>query len=81
MSQCENNLSIYPSSLAVPAGLRRFVETLGEQAASLLTLLLQWRERARSRHQLAGLDDHMLRDIGVDRASAAAESDKTFWNS
>ncbi len=80
MSQYENNLSIYPSSFGRPDGLRRFGETLATQAASLLTMLLEWRERARSRHQLAGLDDYMLRDIGVDRASAAAESDKAFWD-
>lgn len=80
MSRYENNLAIYPSSLAGSGGLRRFVETLGEPAGNLLTRLLEWRERARSRHHLAGLDDYMLRDIGVDRASAAAEADKAFWH-
>ena len=32
MSQYEDNLAIYPSSLAGSGGLRRFVETLGEPA-------------------------------------------------
>ncbi len=81
MSQYENNSVIYTPDLPGTDGLRRFVETLGAPLAGLLNMLLAWRERARSRHQLAGLDDYMLRDIGVDRASAAAESDKAFWNS
>ena len=38
-----------------------------------------WLERARQRRQLAELSDHMLRDIGVTRADAWAETDKPFW--
>ena len=34
----------------------------------------------RSRHQLAQLDDRMLRDIGIDRATAKNEALKSFWN-
>ena len=41
--------------------------------------LLAWQERARSRRQLAGLDDRLLRDIGLDRATASRELDKGFW--
>lgn len=37
-------------------------------------------ELARSRHQLAQLDDRLLRDIGVDRATARFEADKPFWS-
>jgi uncharacterized protein YjiS (DUF1127 family) len=36
-------------------------------------------ERARQRRHLAGLDDHMLRDIGLTRADVAAETRKPFW--
>jgi uncharacterized protein YjiS (DUF1127 family) len=42
-------------------------------------LLVRWEERARQRHQLAGLDDRMLRDIGIDRLTAQSESLKPFW--
>ena len=38
-----------------------------------------WRERARSRSVLATLDDRMLRDVGVDRATADTESRTRFW--
>ncbi len=37
-------------------------------------------ELARSRHQLAQLDERMLRDIGVDRATARFEATKPFWS-
>jgi len=80
MAQYENNSVIYAPSIPGSEGLRRFGGVLAEQAVNLLTMLLEWRERARSRQQLAGLDDYMLRDIGVDRAAAAAESDKAFWH-
>jgi uncharacterized protein YjiS (DUF1127 family) len=36
-------------------------------------------ELAKSRRQLAELDERLLRDIGLDRASARFEADKGFW--
>ena len=36
-------------------------------------------EIARSRRQLAQLDERLLRDIGLDRAKARFESGKGFW--
>jgi uncharacterized protein YjiS (DUF1127 family) len=36
-------------------------------------------ELARSRRQLAQLDERLLRDIGVDRATARFEADRGFW--
>lgn len=41
--------------------------------------LLSWQDRARQRHLLAGLDDHLLKDIGLSRADADRESAKPFW--
>jgi uncharacterized protein YjiS (DUF1127 family) len=41
--------------------------------------LLSWQERARQRHQLQCLSDHMLRDIGLTRADVLAESTRPFW--
>ena len=38
-----------------------------------------WQERDRQRRALARLDDRLLRDIGVDRSSAARETAKPFW--
>ena len=37
-----------------------------------------WR-RHRSRQSIAGLDDHLLKDIGVSFAEAEAEANKPFW--
>ncbi len=37
-----------------------------------------WR-RHRSRQSIAGLDDHLLKDIGVSFAEAEAEANKSFW--
>ncbi|NDH62599.1 MAG: DUF1127 domain-containing protein [Alphaproteobacteria bacterium] len=37
-------------------------------------------ELARSRRQLAQLDDRLLRDIGLDRDAARFEATKGFWS-
>ena len=36
-------------------------------------------ELVRSRRQLAQLDERLLRDIGLDRATARLEATKGFW--
>ena len=38
-----------------------------------------WGQRRRQRQDLAELDDHSLRDIGITRQAAALETDKPFW--
>ena len=38
-----------------------------------------WYDRARSRRALLGMDDRMLQDIGIDRASAQVEGARPFW--
>jgi len=42
-------------------------------------VIAEWRNRARSRHELANLSDRQLRDIGLSRYSANFESSKPFW--
>ena len=37
-------------------------------------------ELARSRRQLAQLDERLLRDIGLDRGTARFEASKSFWS-
>jgi uncharacterized protein YjiS (DUF1127 family) len=39
----------------------------------------RWRDRAGQRRRLMMLDGRMLRDIGMDRATAAEEAAKPFW--
>ena len=43
------------------------------------TRLLVWLERSRQRRDLGAMDDRMLRDIGVSRSAAFAETQKWFW--
>jgi uncharacterized protein YjiS (DUF1127 family) len=47
---------------------------------ALATLRL-WRQRTRSRRELAGLDEYQLRDFGVSQSQAQFESGKRFWQS
>ena len=42
-------------------------------------LIAGWITRALQRKALAGLDDHMLRDIGITRYDAQRECSKPFW--
>jgi uncharacterized protein YjiS (DUF1127 family) len=46
---------------------------------AVISTVVLWLERGRSRRVLATLDDHQLRDIGVTRAQARLESAKPFW--
>lgn len=41
--------------------------------------VLEWQERSTQRHRLMGLDDRMLRDIGVSRSDVAHEYYKRPW--
>lgn len=44
-----------------------------------LETVAAWGARSAQRRHLAAMSDHMLRDIGVDRATARGESAKRFW--
>jgi uncharacterized protein YjiS (DUF1127 family) len=52
---------------------------LSDCAGRIAQTGLTWLERARQRRALSELNDHMLRDIGLTRADAWAESEKPFW--
>ena len=52
---------------------------VGQGAGRVAEGGLIWLERARQRRQLRELSDHMLRDIGLTRTDAWAESEKPFW--
>lgn len=77
MSNYEANLSLQ----APPWGAegRRFGRLLSQAGRGLVECLLAWQDRARSRRQLGGLNNRLLRDIGIDRATAQIEADKAFW--
>jgi uncharacterized protein YjiS (DUF1127 family) len=45
----------------------------------LLAAVDAWIERHRQRNALLGLNDAMLKDIGISRADAVREGSKPFW--
>lgn len=70
-----NRVPPLPSLVAsVPSGLVR-----PSLSARLLARLLHWQQRAAQRRHLAGLDQALLRDIGISRADAHREACKPFW--
>ena len=49
-------------------------------AASLKTVVAQWRQRQRSRKELARMSDRDRRDLGYSSCDVDAETAKPFWN-
>jgi uncharacterized protein YjiS (DUF1127 family) len=42
--------------------------------------LVQWIRVSSERRSLAGLNEHQLRDIGIDAATASEEASRPFWD-
>lgn len=53
--------------------------TVAGLAATWVEQVLAWQERVRQRYHLSGLDDRLLKDIGLSRADVEREVDKPFW--
>jgi uncharacterized protein YjiS (DUF1127 family) len=51
----------------------------GNVLARVLTVVRVAAQRRRERRQLAALDQHLLRDIGLDAQTAESECSKPFW--
>lgn len=54
-------------------------ERISAAAVAAFAQVREWRERARSRQALLKLDDRMLRDLGIDRATAQYLGSRPFW--
>jgi len=66
-----------PASLSLTFG--RAVALLAGGVVVGVEHVMTRAELVRSRRQLAQLDERMLRDIGLDRATARIEATKGFW--
>jgi uncharacterized protein YjiS (DUF1127 family) len=64
---------------SVTPTMRTFMSGAMDSVAKVFYLLLTWQERASERANLAALDDHMLKDMGLSRADVEHESSKPFW--
>ena len=51
----------------------------GRLVTTALTRFSEWQERAEQRTHLAGMDERMLKDIGVTQVDAVREATKPFW--
>jgi uncharacterized protein YjiS (DUF1127 family) len=56
-------------------GGRRLVEAV----ARLGRILNEWRGRARGRREIAKLDPHAARDLGISLSQLQFEAQKPFW--
>ena len=52
---------------------------LGDMLSAALATPRLWARRRHDRHALSQLDNHMLRDIGFDRAQADEMASRPFW--
>jgi uncharacterized protein YjiS (DUF1127 family) len=46
---------------------------------TLIDLLQEWRRRAKTRRDIAKLDDAALRDLGLSEGQLRLEAQKPFW--
>lgn len=63
----------YSTGHSAPSSL---MSTLLGEAGNVINL---WRWRRRERRAIRHLDDHMLRDIGLDRVTAESIGTRPFW--
>jgi len=72
MAQTVNRTDLaYLDSTALPV--------VAEIAVFVAVTVAKWSERRRTRNSLKGLDDHLLRDIGVTPHQARREAARPFW--
>lgn len=60
-------------------GAQSTLSPLAVVALRVAVTLTKWSERRRTRRHLKSLDDHLLRDVGLDRLTAQREANRMFW--
>lgn len=84
---CEGSLTMHQNTIEIPvsstaragqrlAGAWRAIRGI---AGAIEDTLALWDLRARSRRDLARLDDHLMRDVGLDPVEIRREANKPFW--
>ena len=58
---------------------QRPLPLLATIALRTAVVLAKWSERRRTRKALGQLDDHLLRDVGLERHVAYKEARRMFW--
>ncbi len=53
---------------------------LARLAVQFAVIVTTWDMKYRTRRQLLRLDDHLLRDIGIERDAACTEARRPFWH-
>lgn len=64
--------SLRPFAVAV-------VRTLDRALLAVFEKVYVWQERARQRHQMAEMSDHMRSDLGLSLGDVEREASKPFW--
>ena len=68
-----------PGSQVVASTIVNAASTVAESMGFLIDQLLEWQDRREQRRHLLALDDHLLKDIGINRIDAEVEGYKPFW--
>lgn len=69
-----------PGSFATVANADTRVTGVGKRSVlTLVDWLFGALERRRQRQALSGLDEHLLKDIGISRSDVEQEVTKPFW--
>jgi uncharacterized protein YjiS (DUF1127 family) len=76
---CSDTLS--PGASAAAAPFVRDNGGLPQLVVSVAQTVKLWQKRRHNREKLRALPEYLLRDIGIDAATARFEADKPFWRS
>lgn len=69
----------YDGAAAYGAPRASLSARLGATLSAPMATLRLWARRRHDRRDLLRLDDHMLRDIGLDRSRAGVIAARPFW--